>query len=592
MAVYHRTQRLQIYGEKPEVTKLFGDRYRMVVRCKAARDTEAWYNANKDQIFASFGTLYSAQMSVDGIDPRTGEAYPDMCLVSNSASYTQTGEYVISFVYETLTSVWTKEHDDEVTSTDNGLRVLERSEVAAIDTAAPYDEDDVGVATITDGGKTLYLANFQDQTGAESNAQVGRVVTRWAEAGTLSVESRLMNEGVKQTTYTYLVTEGTPTGDIISRSTSNLEGLPTISISVLTSTDGTALTDGGAAKLNYKYQQLVPFTFPGVVDLVREQNHIFPAVRSPVESKVKADVLIYYQSSPTIVDSDYLLDGAIGIWNPSEWCQKISTIDSFVNDSGSVQPAYFNAQGIRGCRTRSAVTVNGNNTTELRSYSGTITPSTLELEETVDTENGKSVYRQVFKYKYDTTNTYFRDGLGVQVFRGPYSVTGTYTVELKWTGSQWQITYTDVIVDPTRTDAVSGDLNYTYSIRAGGWTETYTNVTASTSGTLFTGTGGGADPQDAVWTGITVDAASNEESLSALSLPANTSFGISAAGSWIEGRSVDNGASGKITISGGPNNPLGKRYVLDVSLKKAFEDIDGNTTWMKQVVVADVTPAV
>jgi len=341
MAVYHRTQRLQIYGEKPEVTKLFGDRYRMVVRCKAARDTEAWYNANKDQIFASFGTLYSAQMSVDGIDPRTGEAYPDMCLVSNSASYTQTGEYVITFVYETLTATWTKEQDDEVTSTDNGLRVLERSEVAKLDgfpivqlsglnfntskvvlsgmgnasnyfvllvkadsantiywratneasatqtgsfttastdqweykviytpisidqleigydgtnystfdlsefylvsqssdwqnnivesfinfevtvdnpssftdtvvftgsngntatgtnvqgggtgsVSSPYDEDDVGVATITDGGKTLYLASFQDQTGADNDAQVGRVVTRWAEAGVLSVST-------------------------------------------------------------------------------------------------------------------------------------------------------------------------------------------------------------------------------------------------------------------------------------------------------------------------------------------------------------------------------------------------------------------
>jgi hypothetical protein len=339
MAVYHRTQRLQIYGEKPEVTKLFGDRYRMVVRCKAARDTEAWYNANKDQIFASFGTLYSAQMSVDGIDPRVGEAYPDMCLVSNSASYTQTGEYVITFVYETLTAVWTKEQHDEVTSTDNGLRVLERSEVAKVDgfpivqlsspnsskvvlsgmgnasnyfvllvkansantiywratnealatytgsfttantdqweykviytpisidqldigydgtnystfnlsefylvsqssdwqnnivesfikfevtvdnpspftdtvvftgsngntatgtnvqgggtgsISSPYDEDDVGVSTIADGGKTLYLASFQDQTGAESNAQVGRVVTRWAEAGVLSVST-------------------------------------------------------------------------------------------------------------------------------------------------------------------------------------------------------------------------------------------------------------------------------------------------------------------------------------------------------------------------------------------------------------------
>jgi hypothetical protein len=378
MAVYHRTQRLQIYGEKPEVTKLFGDRYRMVVRCKAARDTEAWYNANKDQIFASFGTLYSAQMSVDGIDPRVGEAYPDMCLVSNSASYTQTGEYVISFVYETLTAVWTKEQGDEVTSTDNGLRVLERSEVAKVDgfpivqlsspnsskvvlsgmgnasnyfvllvkansantiywratnevlatyngsfttantdqweykviytpisidqleigydgtnystfdlsefylvsqssdwqnnivesfikfevtvdnsspftdtvvftgsngntatgtnvqgggtgsISSPYDEDDVGVSTITNGGKTLYLASFQDQTGAESNAQVGRVVTRWAEAGTLNRSEDKVGSQQAITIQAIGEVPATPEGYSLARtSVGNYEGFQT-----------------------------------------------------------------------------------------------------------------------------------------------------------------------------------------------------------------------------------------------------------------------------------------------------------------------------------------------------------------------------
>jgi hypothetical protein len=378
MAVYHRTQRLQIYGEKPEVTQLFGGRYRMVVRCKAARDTEAWYNDNKDQIFASFGTLYSAQMSVDGIDPRVGEAYPDMCLVSNSASYTQTGEYVISFVYETLTAVWTKEQGDEVTSTDNGLRVLERSEVAKVDgfpivqlsspngskvvlsgmgnasnyfvllvkansantiywratnevlatyngsfttantdqweykviytpisidqleigydgtnystfdlsefylvsqssdwqnnivesfikfevtvdnsspftdtvvftgsngntatgtnvqgggtgsISSPYDEDDVGVATITDGGKTLYLASFQDQTGAESNAQVGRVVTRWAEAGTLNRSEDKVGSQQAITIQAIGEVPATPVGYSLARtSVGNYEGFQT-----------------------------------------------------------------------------------------------------------------------------------------------------------------------------------------------------------------------------------------------------------------------------------------------------------------------------------------------------------------------------
>ena len=350
----------------------------MVVRCKAARDTEAWYNANKDQIFASFGTLYSAQMSVDGIDPRTGEAYPDMCLVSNSASYTQTGEYVISFVYETLTAVWTKEQHDEVTSTDNGLRVLERSEVAKVDgfpivqlsspnsskvvlsgmgnasnyfvllvkansantiywratnevlatyngsfttantdqweykviytpisidqleigydgtnystfdlsefylvsqssdwqnnivesfikfevtvdnsspftdtvvftgsngntatgtnvqgggtgsISSPYDEDDVGVATITDGGKTLYLASFQDQTGAESNAQVGRVVTRWAEAGTLNRSEDKVGSQQAITIQAIGEVPATPVGYSLARtSVGNYEGFQT-----------------------------------------------------------------------------------------------------------------------------------------------------------------------------------------------------------------------------------------------------------------------------------------------------------------------------------------------------------------------------
>jgi hypothetical protein len=418
-----------------------------------------------------------------------------------------------------------------------------------------------------------------------------RIVETWVEPGTLSESTRLVNDGVKQTTYTYLGVEGTPTGTIIARRISSFEGLRTFEIDVLTDKDGTSLTgNAGAAKLNHEYQQLVPFTLPGVVDLVREQNHIFPSIRSPIETLVKADVLIYYQSSYDISGSDFTLDGSIGIWNPSDWCQKISTIDSFINDRGTVVPAYYNAQGIRGCRTRESITVEGDNTVEIRAYSGKHTPETLQLEETTEQENGKSVYKQVISYAYDVTNTYSQNALGVQIFRGPYSVTGTYTVLCKWDGSNWNITYTDVIKDPTRTDDVSGDSNYTYSIRANEWLETYTNVSETTSGTLFNGSGGGASPSDATWTGITLESEGASESFSALSLPGNNGFGISGAGFWIEGRNLDNGASGKISIKGGPPNPLGKRYVLDVNIKKAFEDIDGNTTWMKQVVVADVNP--
>jgi hypothetical protein len=515
MAVYHRTQRLQIYGEKPEVTKLFGDRYRMVVRCKAARDTEAWYNANKDQIFASFGTLYSAQMSVDGIDPRVGEAYPDMCLVSNSASYTQTGEYVISFVYETLTAVWTKEQGDEVTSTDNGLRVLERSEVAKVDgfpivqlsspnsskvvlsgmgnasnyfvllvkansantiywratnealatyngsfttantdqweykviytpisidqleigyngtnystfdlsefylvsqssdwqnnivesfiefevtvdnsspftdtvvftgsngntatgtnvqgggtgsISSPYDEDDVGVSTITNGGKTLYLASFQDQTGAESNAQVGRVVTRWAESGTLSTNKYKISNGVYELTTTFLAVEGTTIGPIIRRREDDVDGLKTISVTELLDGNGDSIIEGGSNEV-MSYDEQVNFTVPGLVKIRQSsvttskisggvyantskqtQNYGFELV-PPVATTQTATKHIIYTTTASIGSGDLSYDSSYGFWNPVSWAQSII---SGVNDDGV---PFYESKAYKGYRSSQA----------------------------------------------------------------------------------------------------------------------------------------------------------------------------------------------------------------------------------------------
>jgi hypothetical protein len=321
-------------GEIPEIVKLPNGRIRVTRRFhKFTR--EDIDNANLGSLMGDFGDLDIAGEQI------SNQGYTNCRLISvevdtgfNSVSNTESA--VLVKTYETLTAVWTKERDDKVTSTDNGLRVLERSEVANLDgfpivqlsspngskvvlsgmgnasnyfvllvkansantiywratnevlatyngsfttantdqweykviytpisidqleigydgtnnstfnlsefylvsqssdwqnnivesfiefevtvdnsstftdtvvftgsngntatgtnvqgggtgsISSPYDEDDVGVATITDGGKTLYLASFQDQTGAESNAQVGRVVTRWAEAGTLN----------------------------------------------------------------------------------------------------------------------------------------------------------------------------------------------------------------------------------------------------------------------------------------------------------------------------------------------------------------------------------------------------------------------
>ncbi len=160
MPVYHRTRRLQIYGDKPEVTTLFGNRYQMVVRCEAKHDTEAWYNANKSQIFADFGTLYDAEMAIDGIEPRTGEAYDNMVLVSNEASYTRTGEYIVTFVYQTLTADFVQEAADKVDYELNGLRRVTRPLIAK-DGSDYYNVPD---AMVVEGAGTevanrVYLRN-------------------------------------------------------------------------------------------------------------------------------------------------------------------------------------------------------------------------------------------------------------------------------------------------------------------------------------------------------------------------------------------------------------------------------------------------
>ena len=237
MAVYHRTKRLKIYGKKPEVTQLFGGRYAMVVRCQAKNDTEAWYDKNKDQIFADFGTLYDAHMAVDGIDARTGEAYTDMVLTSVKAGYTQTGEYVITFNYQTLTGSFVQEAGDKVDQELNGLRRVIRRLIAKEGTS--YGKT-VGTSTISHSAigysaATLTLAQATSGTKSPDESGFVSITETWLESGVLT---RSINEGKGGTGTGKIRTEvveafnETPTSTIsgveIGVSTSNVEGIDTI----------------------------------------------------------------------------------------------------------------------------------------------------------------------------------------------------------------------------------------------------------------------------------------------------------------------------------------------------------------------------
>ena len=601
MAVSHRTNRLKLIGT-PAVEQLQNGRYKLTVNCTTMNSREDWYSSNKARIFPDFGSLESAEMSIDGLAPRTGEAYTDMRLVSVQSS-TQQDKYIVTLVYQTLGASFVQVKDDTIDLELNGLRRVSRTSIAQAGTDIPTNDKDIGVDFIdhqidAETAVRCFLSSYKiDDT--DSYREFERT---YIQAGELSRDIRSVGRGVQQTTHQFLVTEGSTTGDIISRDTDNFLGLKRITVSVIARPDGATLTNAdGSAKLSYSEQKLVPFTFPGVVDLQNEAGHVFPAVRSPVEAKIEADIYTYYQTSSSIVAGDFTTQSALGLWNPSDWCQKISTISS-----GGNNPAYFNAQGLRGCRTRQSFSLSGglNDLTladvvnggsfEYSSVGRTLATNELFLEETTEVDQGKSVFRQVIDYTLDVTTRYsIQDGLLIVSLDTPAD--GKFTYEVKWTGSQWKLTGTNVIFD--RQPSISGANEFVYSAAANGGqgalTASYTNKT-STSSFSFTASNGGDNPSDATWaTGVTATPTSNTEEYGATSSSAATFSGNSVAAnfSFIEGRAIEQGSVGKIKISGGPPNPLGKVYTLDVQLEKAFTKVDGADVYRKTIVVATCTPA-
>jgi hypothetical protein len=339
MPVFHRSQRLKIYGSRVEVTQLHNSRYELVVRCTANNDTEAWYNSNKAQIFADFGTLYDAQMSIEGIDPRTGEAYPNMVLVQNEAGFTRTGDYVITFIYETLTDSFVQESEEKVDHELNGLRRVTRTIIAKSGTS--YGKL-IGSATITHsalgyGSKTLTLASVQEDVLDSNEGGFVRLQETWLEAGELSQVKNNLKDGIIQVTTEFLVTEGATVGPIIRRSEDNTNGLKTISVTTLQKKDGTSVLagldgDGVATSPVSTHSSLNAFTYPGVVNLVKRtidarsysdrdditsfEYYLTP----PAESLITTTTFVLVQTKDTLVEADKTFNSSNdGLWNPESW---------------------------------------------------------------------------------------------------------------------------------------------------------------------------------------------------------------------------------------------------------------------------------
>jgi len=329
MANSHGSLRWKLYGGGAEVAKLPNSRYAVTIRCQSHNLTKDWYYANLANLFKDFGSAYDLPLE-DGDEassswtPDDGEEYPNLKLINIEYKYIPNMDTpVLEFSYETLTSTWTNEDNDLNPLSINGLRVLEQNQVAVSGTALPYDEDDVGVVTTSDGGKTLYLAGLEDR----SSERKGQVTLSWAEAGTLSETVTPESTGLNRVSTTYLAVEPATSHPVISRTTQNVEGLKTITVVTLQRSDGSAITDGNPTN---SFGRMYNFAYPGVVGVSSVTTtaisgdtaiNRFFYQQSPTERPIPATSYVFFQTASQPVAGDYTYGGAVGLWSPSNWAR-------------------------------------------------------------------------------------------------------------------------------------------------------------------------------------------------------------------------------------------------------------------------------
>lgn len=245
---------------------------------------------------------------------------------------------------------------DDFSYTSNGLLRLRRQFIAL--KGADIGDDDIGVDTTVVNGKTLYLAGLE----TDENEVVVRVTKQWVEAGTLSITTRNLAEGVRQVAYSFLGVEGTVEGSIVSRTIGDFEGIRTFNVTAMQSKDGGDIVgEGGDPKLAHNYRKLIGFTRPGIAAIetrvVEYQNIsgvsptgidliIFP----PAQCKVNAFVEVYFQESEETNENDFPIDPdnptfPMAYWNPSSW----AWLEAFPNAADDLLVGNV-IKGLRGYR--------------------------------------------------------------------------------------------------------------------------------------------------------------------------------------------------------------------------------------------------
>ena len=162
-----------------------------------------------------------------------------------------------------------------------------------------------------------------------------------------------MSNGVYRQSTEFLVTEGSPTGPIVSRRTGNFNGLKRITVDTLQQADGSTIIDDSNPV--HEYKVFKSFQYPGVMDIIAApstgaaSNDISVQDRllqAPAQANVLCTAYVFFTSSNQITSSDYTYQSAQGLWSPNNWASFSLSITSNANP-------FFISKGFRGYRTDS-----------------------------------------------------------------------------------------------------------------------------------------------------------------------------------------------------------------------------------------------
>ena len=273
----HRSAYLTLAGDGPGITKLPESRWQVTYRCSTQNPKTDWWKENQSRIFADYGTLATAGLPVGAVTAQANIHLDDLRLVDLRGAPPEQADrgYNVILVYETLKSTWALEDADKDSTTENGLKIRTRSQVATPGTALPT----LMVGTTESAG--LILAGKED----DSNDRRARVVTRWAEPGILDADPVWGKDGILYVTFisqgtrirpTALAAGKTLTDDpneafiggaeapLFRNRIRNVSGFRQYITTVMLKHDGSVLTSGSQVKSRKEWLRM---RFPGEVSL-------------------------------------------------------------------------------------------------------------------------------------------------------------------------------------------------------------------------------------------------------------------------------------------------------------------------------------